>query len=989
MSSNHSNQDNKHGQERATCRIHLPQQEQQQQQQQQQTDSMESVNTIAATAGSENNALHVPLTDTGRKQQENAAYEFLSLGNRRMAICVAVFLVTVGGGVSACFLTLGTRASRAEQDANFRRQTLLILEQLRGMIESSQVSTLLVQETSLREMTTTFNQNNSSYSSSTDMRNEFALLYDGLLENGILFESISFHPNVSKSLRPIVEMQTKLYLEQSYPGTQLEEDYSGFLGWECNATTPGSCIYPRSSQPFYFPSHLLEPFPDKSNSSSPFSMLGFDFYSLPSIQPTIDQIMTTWQPAMSRRIGQDFFSNSSSLKRRSHPFYHVLLLHPGLHHSSEKTSTTLRSTKPTSFSALMLSITEILEYIGQIQFLATKNPNALIIALYDTTLIQQGDTEEFLGGIFVPAVPRSVDKASAPVKSFQRLSEQSYQTLKDNYSTGRFESYPINIVGNRTWTIVLADDITGMQSSDVYVILAGALMFMLCAALGLFVYCNLNRMNKMNALKNQAQEERAMLIVESAQQAARIERELNDFIAHEVRNPLAAAMSACSFVSAAIQQEPTVHEYKDCNPIDETKQLINGTTIPNDGVPIPRHKATILDDIGIIECSLHFINDLLRNMLDVQRASFKQLHIEVAPTHILQDVLQPVHSMLHVRGCNFSVLVDCQPSGLVILGDSLRLKQIILNLARNAAKYVDHGFIRLRAAVVNGTVQLSVEDSGPGIPEHKLKQIFGRFQESLDSLNQGAGIGLYVCKKLTEIMQGDLWVDTSYDSGIPGHPGARFVVDLKVPPMELDDKLLDEFSSMKLQSETRGIDLRFTMTEISEATKPSENKVDEEAPTADHPQELPKELNVLFVDDDLILRKLFSRSVKKVAPEWNVQEAANGESALKLVETESFDLIFMDQYMASVQKQLLGTETVQALRAKGVQAKICGLSANDVERAFMDAGADSFLFKPFPCQKEALERELIRILANPRLKPIEESNTSVPFGNEPVTTAAS
>ena len=56
----------------------------------------------------------------------------------------------------------------------------------------------------------------------------------------------------------------------------------------------------------------------------------------------------------------------------------------------------------------MLSITEILEYIGQIQFLATKNPNALIIALYDTTLIQQGDTEEFLGGIFVPAVPRSV-----------------------------------------------------------------------------------------------------------------------------------------------------------------------------------------------------------------------------------------------------------------------------------------------------------------------------------------------------------------------------------------------------------------------------------------------------------------------------------------------------------------------------------------------------------------------------------------------------
>jgi CheY-like chemotaxis protein len=97
--------------------------------------------------------------------------------------------------------------------------------------------------------------------------------------------------------------------------------------------------------------------------------------------------------------------------------------------------------------------------------------------------------------------------------------------------------------------------------------------------------------------------------------------------------------------------------------------------------------------------------------------------------------------------------------------------------------------------------------------------------------------------------------------------------------------------------------------------------------------ELPKNLSVLFVDDDLVLRKLFSRSVAKAAPTWKIQEAANGETALRMVDSEAYDLIFMDQHMASTEKQMLGTETVRALRAKGFKNTICGLSANDIEQA--------------------------------------------------------
>jgi CheY-like chemotaxis protein len=81
-----------------------------------------------------------------------------------------------------------------------------------------------------------------------------------------------------------------------------------------------------------------------------------------------------------------------------------------------------------------------------------------------------------------------------------------------------------------------------------------------------------------------------------------------------------------------------------------------------------------------------------------------------------------------------------------------------------------------------------------------------------------------------------------------------------------------------------------------------------------------------------------------------------------MVDKESYDIIFMDQYMTSVDKQMLGTETTRMLRSKGVTSFICGLSANDMEAPFLTAGADSFMIKPFPCKPEPLTQELLRLL---------------------------
>jgi CheY-like chemotaxis protein len=374
------------------------------------------------------------------------------------------------------------------------------------------------------------------------------------------------------------------------------------------------------------------------------------------------------------------------------------------------------------------------------------------------------------------------------------------------------------------------------------------------------------------------------------------------------------------------------------------------------------------------------------------------MKITMAPTDILRDVLEPVASILYLRGNKVEVIAECT-ANVVVISDRLRLKQVVSNLAMNATKFVERGFIRLKCVVIetqSGTqsVQLHVEDSGPGIPQEKRSNLFAKFQESLDLLNQGTGIGLCLSKHLTNLMKGDLWLDESYDSGFEGNPGARFILDLHVPPLKVDywgeehlapsddrsqSQESNDLATLSING-TGGMDSRQndeTMTSLINVNAESSQQQEAEASKLHHyhQKELPESLNVLFVDDDMILRKLFCRSLRRVAPGWTVQEASNGETSLHMVEDDvnKYDVIFMDQYMSSIEKQLLGTETVRMLRAKGATCLISGLSANDMETPFLEAGADHFLFKPFPCETGPLKRALLDIVCGPSKRNREAS----------------
>ena len=234
-------------------------------------------------------------------------------------------------------------------------------------------------------------------------------------------------------------------------------------------------------------------------------------------------------------------------------------------------------------------------------------------------------------------------------------------------------------------------------------IFGGAAIFVGCLFLLVAFQCNMNRLAKMHQIQSEADAEKAQL----ALMQARRETHLNDFIAHEVRNPLTSAIAALSFVNATAHER--VHD-------EETKEVL-------------------LNDIQILDSSLQYINDLLRNMLDIHRTASRKMKLDESPTDILKDILEPVRAILCVKQNKAKILIDC-PEHLIVSVDRLRVKQIILNLAINSTKFVQEGFIRLKAEIVSDEeagiekeVRLIVEDSGPGIRQEQRVRLFQKFQE--------------------------------------------------------------------------------------------------------------------------------------------------------------------------------------------------------------------------------------------------------------------
>ena len=257
-----------------------------------------------------------------------------------------------------------------------------------------------------------------------------------------------------------------------------------------------------------------------------------------------------------------------------------------------------------------------------------------------------------------------------------------------------------------------------------------------------------------------------------------------------------------------------------------------------------------------------------------------------------------------------------------VLADRHRLMQVLVNLLGNAIKFTQQGHVMLRVKQSNQSLVFEVEDTGIGISEDQQAKVFERFSQATvqtQAVYGGNGLGLAISKRLVELMGGEI--------GVKSQLGHGSVFWFTVPLVPAQAKVPEHVQHPRFANQQQHV-WRF-----------------------------------LIVDDVAMNRLLLRQILKLEYPQSLITEAEDGLAALQAINTEGFDLVFMDMVMP----QMDGIEASKSIRStvdrQGHRLPILGLSANvnssDRER-FIDAGADDFLLKPYDRQTlvEVTERLL-------------------------------
>ena len=174
---------------------------------------------------------------------------------------------------------------------------------------------------------------------------------------------------------------------------------------------------------------------------------------------------------------------------------------------------------------------------------------------------------------------------------------------------------------------------------------------------------------------------------------------------------------------------------------------------------------------------------IVDDLLDLSKIDAGQLELvtePIAPRGLGDEITTMFSSQAAKKGLDLTLAID-DAVPLAVRADRHRLRQVIVNLVSNAVKYTSEGSIRLEiAAPVDGWLRFLVRDTGPGIPESALDDIFTPFQQvrGLDQ-KQGTGLGLSITRRLIDLMAGQLFLSSSPDGStfcahVPVEPARRF-----------------------------------------------------------------------------------------------------------------------------------------------------------------------------------------------------------------------
>lgn len=173
--------------------------------------------------------------------------------------------------------------------------------------------------------------------------------------------------------------------------------------------------------------------------------------------------------------------------------------------------------------------------------------------------------------------------------------------------------------------------------------------------------------------------------------------------------------------------------------------------------------------LGMAYGSAKHLLSLINDILDLSRIEAGRMELDVMPIDIRKVITEATQSMEPMlKQKNLSLKLDVDLVNHIFYGDHKKLLQILLNLLNNAVKFTDKGEITLRAESINNDLKLSVTDTGCGISQEQLPQLFNAFRQiSTTDIREhgGTGLGLYLTQKLVKLMGGEIWVESEYGVG--------------------------------------------------------------------------------------------------------------------------------------------------------------------------------------------------------------------------------
>ena len=347
--------------------------------------------------------------------------------------------------------------------------------------------------------------------------------------------------------------------------------------------------------------------------------------------------------------------------------------------------------------------------------------------------------------------------------------------------------------------------------------------------------------------------------------------------------------------------------------------IIGFSELAQDGYIPTKTKGYLRKILVNAEHLLYIINDIL----DISKIESGKMSLEQIPFD-LHDVLIACQSVIMPKAVEKGISLLCYAApfiGKKLLGDPVRLRQVLLNFLSNAVKFTNLGTVKLRASVLNAgdtdaaTIHFEIQDSGIGMSPEQITRVFEPFSQADVSITRkygGTGLGLAIARNIIEMMGGELEVTSTLGLG-------------------------SKFS----------FDITFEMVDATIDTSPFEILLNElERPHF--------EGEILICEDNDMNQQVACEHLARVGLETVV--AKNGKEGVDIVWERAqkgeapFDLIFMDIHMP-VMDGLEAASKISALELKTpIVAMTANLMPNDLEY-YAASGMSDYLGKPFTSQE--------------------------------------